>query len=164
MANELALTLVEIGEDERKRQFTLAEATYRQQHNAETAATLGWVCYRLGRMGGTERMFNAVASANPFSPDAAYFFATLPTTAIAATVPRACSKRLLKRTRRSRSPRQGAEVVRSFVERDAATPAKIDVKPPAETAKPTKAAPKSEGAKASASDQGQAGESRESLV
>ena len=95
VANELALTLVEIGEDERKRAFTLAEATYRQQRDAETAATLGWVCYRLGRSGGcTEpcstpwrRRISSRLMPRISSP-------RLPTTAIAATVPRACSKRL----------------------------------------------------------------------
>jgi tetratricopeptide (TPR) repeat protein len=76
VANELALTLNEIGEEERKRAFTLADATYRQQRDAETAATLGWICYRMGRMEDAERVFNAVATANQFSPDAAYFFAT----------------------------------------------------------------------------------------
>ncbi|HVU90274.1 MAG TPA: tetratricopeptide repeat protein [Pirellulales bacterium] len=75
VANELALTLCEIGEDERKRAFTLAEATYRQQRDVETAATLGWICYRMGRMEDAERMFNALATANQFSPDAAYYFA-----------------------------------------------------------------------------------------
>jgi tetratricopeptide (TPR) repeat protein len=77
VANELALTLVEMGEDERKRALTLADATYRQTRETEAAATLGWVCYRLGRMDEAERAFNSVASAGQFSPDAIYFFATL---------------------------------------------------------------------------------------
>ena len=76
VANELALTLVEIGEEERKRALQMAEATYRQLRDAETASTLGWVCYRMGRMEDAEKVFNAVASASQLSPDAIYFFAT----------------------------------------------------------------------------------------
>ena len=77
VANELALTLAEMGEDERKRAFTLAEATYRQSRDAEVAATLGWICYRMGHMEDAERMFNAVGTATSVTPDAVYFFAMM---------------------------------------------------------------------------------------
>jgi predicted Zn-dependent protease len=76
VANELALALVEIGEDERKRALTLADATLRQSRDAESAAILGWIFYRLGRMDDAERCFNSVASSQQFTPDAIYFFAT----------------------------------------------------------------------------------------
>ncbi|HEY1599317.1 MAG TPA: tetratricopeptide repeat protein [Pirellulales bacterium] len=77
VANELALALVEIGEDERKRAMTLADATLRQSRDAESAAILGWIYYRLGRMDDAERLFNSIASSGqPLTPDAIYFFAT----------------------------------------------------------------------------------------
>ena len=72
----MALTLVEIGEDERKRALTLSDATFRQTRDAESAAILGWIFYRLGRMEDAERQFTAVANSRQFTPDAVYFYAT----------------------------------------------------------------------------------------
>jgi len=75
VANELALTLNEMGEEERKRALTLAEATYRQVRDAESASTLAWICYRLGRMEDAEKVFNSIPASSQASPDAIYFFA-----------------------------------------------------------------------------------------
>ncbi len=75
VANELALTLNEMGEEDRKRALTLAEATYRQVRDAESASTLAWICFRLGRMEDAERVFNAIPASSQASPDAIYFFA-----------------------------------------------------------------------------------------
>ena len=78
-ANELALTLNELGEEERKRAVTLADANVRQnRQSAEAVATLGWIYYRLGRMEDAESLLNQVVASNQaVSPDALYFYAVV---------------------------------------------------------------------------------------
>ena len=78
-ANELALTLNELGEEERKRALTLADANVRQnRQSAEAVATLGWIFYRLGRMDEAESLLNQVVASNQaVSPDALYFYAVV---------------------------------------------------------------------------------------
>jgi tetratricopeptide (TPR) repeat protein len=78
-ANELALTLNELGEEDRKRALTLADANVRQnRQSAEAVATLGWIYYRLGRMDEAESLLNQVVASNQsVSPDAVYFSAVV---------------------------------------------------------------------------------------
>ena len=79
------------------------------------------------------------------SPDAAYFFATFADDRNRGD----SAKSLLEAALKSDAPfafRARGELY-DRLSKSAAAPAKIDVKPPAETAKPTKAAPKSEGAR-----------------
>jgi tetratricopeptide (TPR) repeat protein len=150
VANELALTLAEIGEEERKRALTLAEATYRQQRDVETAATLGWICYRLGRMEEAEKLFSAVATANQFSPDAAYFFAVFADDRNRGEA----AKGLLEAALKGDAPfanRAEAQKLYDRLTKKATGPAKIDIKPPADDPNAVKPeAPKSAPAKAPA--------------
>jgi len=78
VANELALALGEISEEDRKRAFSLAQATFNQnKNNPESAATLGWICYQLGRTEEAEQLLTAVAGTNQVTPDAIFYYATL---------------------------------------------------------------------------------------
>ncbi|MBI2827501.1 MAG: tetratricopeptide repeat protein [Planctomycetia bacterium] len=78
IANELALTLNEMGEDPRQRAQSLAESTYRQnQQSPQAASTLGWIYYKMGRLDEAERLLNLAMAPVTVSPDTAYFYARL---------------------------------------------------------------------------------------
>jgi tetratricopeptide (TPR) repeat protein len=83
--NHLALVLIELPDQaNRQRALQYAELNARQHpNNLETAATFGWVNYRLGRRQEAERALGAVVKAtatqneNRTSADTAYYLAVL---------------------------------------------------------------------------------------
>ena len=77
--DHLALALVEQSDEAKKRQaLEFATNNMEQSKNAEMAATLGWVFYKLGRLDDAERTFEMVRSrGQKFSPDMAYYMARL---------------------------------------------------------------------------------------
>ena len=76
--DHLALALVEQSDEAKKRQaLEFATNNWEQSKNTETAATLGWVFYKLGRLDDAERAFEMVRSHGQVSPDIAYYMARL---------------------------------------------------------------------------------------
>lgn len=78
VANQFALVLADSdSSDKRERARQLAENSYqlhsKTQFAPEAVATLGWVYYRLGRLGDAEKVLAAIVNANALSPDAAYY-------------------------------------------------------------------------------------------
>jgi tetratricopeptide (TPR) repeat protein len=77
--DELALVLAESkDEDKRNRALQLAELNVRQFPQSGAAyATLGWICYRLGRLEEAEKNLRISVSGGQASSDTAYFLATV---------------------------------------------------------------------------------------
>jgi tetratricopeptide (TPR) repeat protein len=79
ISNQLALVLIDTQDKEKRdRARQLAEMNARQyQNNAEAAATLGWVYWRLGRDRDAEQALGAVLQSRQLSADSAYYVATI---------------------------------------------------------------------------------------
>jgi tetratricopeptide (TPR) repeat protein len=79
ISNQLALVLIDTQDPEKRRRAQqLAEMNVRQyQNNAEAAATLGWVYWRLGRDRDAEEALNKVLQSRQLSADSAYYVATI---------------------------------------------------------------------------------------
>jgi len=77
VANQLALVLAEQADEaKRRRALDLAEATAKSHPgSAEAMATLGWVCYRLGRLADAEQALRAARAGASTRPDTAYYLA-----------------------------------------------------------------------------------------
>ena len=72
----LALVLIEQKDDAaKKRALEYAEALVRAGRSIESASTLGWVQYKLGRNTEAERTFSPVFAAGQMNPEVAYFAA-----------------------------------------------------------------------------------------
>ena len=82
-SNNLALALIEQGsleKDEAKKQRALqyAEANARaNQKSAEAASTYGWILFKLGRYNEAEEALRAAVSSGSFTPEMAYYLATV---------------------------------------------------------------------------------------
>ena len=72
----LALVLIEQKDDAaKKRALDYAEALVRAGRSIESASTLGWVQYKLGRNSEAERSFQPVFAAGQMNPEVAFFAA-----------------------------------------------------------------------------------------
>lgn len=79
VASQLALSLIEQGDDAKKqRALKLAESNMQQNpKSVDAAATLGWIYYRLGRLDEAEKFLQGAAQGGNISLDTAYFLAKL---------------------------------------------------------------------------------------
>ncbi len=77
ITNQLALVLLEQKEpSDQKRAMEFAELNQKlNPNNAETAATLGWIAYRLGRKADAQRALNAIVQSGSLTPESAYYVA-----------------------------------------------------------------------------------------
>ena len=77
ITNQLALVLLEQKEpSHQKRAMEFAELNQKlNPNNAETAATLGWIAYRLGRKADAQRALNAIVQSGSLTPESAYYVA-----------------------------------------------------------------------------------------
>jgi tetratricopeptide (TPR) repeat protein len=75
--NQLALVLLEQkGEADHKRAMEYAELNRKlNPNNAEAAATLGWIAYRMGRKGDAQRALNAIVQTGNLTSESAYYVA-----------------------------------------------------------------------------------------
>jgi Tfp pilus assembly protein PilF len=76
-SNQMAVALVEQGDADRRRQAQELAHILAQSypHNAEAAATLGWVAFQVGDLDEAEKQLGRAISAGSVSRDAAYYYA-----------------------------------------------------------------------------------------
>lgn len=75
--NQLALVLLEQKDEaDHNRAMEFAELNQKlNPNNAEAAATLGWIAYRMGRKGDAQRALNAIVQTGSLTSESAYYVA-----------------------------------------------------------------------------------------